>query len=118
MASRPVGASKRPNVRLCLERKRRGWTQAQLAEFLEASIRAERPGWSGLPTKQYVSRWEHGDQPEPLYFRHLLQVFAAPPEQLGLIDEAPCHEPERDRLEDVNLDQPVSRRSVSVGYSG
>jgi transcriptional regulator with XRE-family HTH domain len=107
-----------PNTRLALERRRRGWTQAQLAASIEDSIREENPGWAGLPTKQYISRWEQGVHPEPLYFRHLLKVFCLSPEALGLLPEQPHADVNGDSLGDMDLEQPVSRRTVLGGFLG
>lgn len=107
-----------PNRKLRLARLQRGWTQGVEARLIEESIRAEQPGWSGLPTKQHVSRWEKGEHPEPIYFRHIVCVFEEPPEALGLVEEDQPSVLEPAKLYGMDLSEPVSRRGVLGGILG
>lgn len=60
---------------LKLERHRRAWSQARLAELLDTDTKT-------------VSRWERGVALPASYLReHLCQVFDKTPQELGLIEE-------------------------------
>jgi transcriptional regulator with XRE-family HTH domain len=59
---------------LALARKRRGWTQAYLAEKVDVSIDA-------------VRRWESGRLPYPVSIQKLCDLFAMSPKELGLFKD-------------------------------
>lgn len=59
---------------LALARKKRGWTQAYVAEQVDVSIDA-------------VRRWEGGRLPYPASIQRLCRLFAATPRELGLFQD-------------------------------
>jgi len=59
---------------LALARKKRGWTQAYVAEMIDVSVDA-------------VRRWESGRLPYPASIQKLCQVFAMSPQELGLFND-------------------------------
>lgn len=63
---------------LALARKKRGWTQAYVAEKVEVSIDA-------------VRRWESGRLPYPASIQRLCRLFALSPQELGLFKDP--HQP-------------------------
>lgn len=65
-------------VPLALARKKRGWTQAYVAEQVDVSVDA-------------VRRWESGRLPYPSSIQKLCRLFAMSPQQLGLFQEP--HQP-------------------------
>ena len=58
---------------LALARKKRGWTQAYVAEQVDVSIDA-------------VRRWESGRLPYPISIQKLCRLFALSPQELGLFN--------------------------------
>ncbi len=65
---------RRPNERLREERERRGWSQAQVAEKIDA------------PGSFYISRWERGKTvPSPHYRARLCALFEKDAYELGLL---------------------------------
>jgi WD40 repeat protein/DNA-binding XRE family transcriptional regulator len=66
-----------PNVRLKRARELRGWSQADVADKIEAQARQ-------------VTRWETGRAfPSPYYRQKLCSIFDQNAEELGLIKESP-----------------------------
>src|SRR5437016_822305 len=69
--------------RLKLERKRRGWSQADLAEHM-----------GGISVKT-IRRWENGENlPQPYYRQKFSELFDKSLEELGLVEqvsESPLH---------------------------
>lgn len=59
---------------LAMARKKRGWTQAYVAEQVDVSIDA-------------VRRWESGRLPYPASIQKLCRLFAATPRELGLFQD-------------------------------
>lgn len=59
---------------LALARKKRGWTQAYVAEVVDVSVDA-------------VRRWESGRLPYPSSIQKLCRLFAMSPQQLGLFQD-------------------------------
>ncbi|HZO76377.1 MAG TPA: helix-turn-helix transcriptional regulator [Ktedonobacteraceae bacterium] len=59
---------------LALARKKRGWTQAYVAEQVEVSVDA-------------VRRWESGRIPYPSSIQKLCRLFAMSPQELGLYQD-------------------------------
>src|SRR5579883_3481187 len=59
---------------LALARKKRGWTQAYVAEQVDVSIDA-------------VRRWESGRIPYPSSIQKLCRLFAMSPQELGLFQD-------------------------------
>lgn len=59
---------------LALARKKRGWTQAYVAEMIDVSVDA-------------VRRWESGRLPYPSSIQKLCRVFAMSPQELGLFND-------------------------------
>jgi transcriptional regulator with XRE-family HTH domain len=82
----------KPNERLRQQRRRRHWTQADLADKL---YQVCSPGERGVASRGnasvgMVSRWERGEhQPSAYWQKKLCEVFKLPPEELGLLEEAP-----------------------------
>src|SRR2546429_8564721 len=70
--------------RLRLERRRRGWTQNDVAELMiQTAISNRLPASKGL-NAYYVSRWERGVvEPDPHHVHLLCLVFELPSERLG-----------------------------------
>lgn len=67
--------SKKPNNFLRMERKNRGWSQARLAEMIDADT-------------SMISRWECGARkPEHTYQEKLCNLFQKSALELGLIDD-------------------------------
>lgn len=78
----------RPNRRLRLQRRLRGWSQEDVAAGLcrVAGSLGERD--LGVDATM-VSRWERGTRhPRPRYVRLLCRLFDLPAEQLGLVRDA------------------------------
>jgi transcriptional regulator with XRE-family HTH domain len=77
----------RPNRRLRLQRRLRGWSQEDVAAGLyriASALGEEEPGVDAT----MVSRWERGIRhPRPRYVRLLCRLFDLPAEQLGLVRE-------------------------------
>ena len=63
---------------LALARKKRGWTQAYVAEQVDVSVDA-------------VRRWESGRLPYPSSIQKLCRLFAMSPQELGLFQDP--HQP-------------------------
>src|SRR5947199_8789143 len=60
---------------LKLERERRGWSQADLAERMGTSVKT-------------VNRWENGGNlPRPYHRQTILELFAKTPEASGLLGQ-------------------------------
>src|SRR5437763_3495221 len=78
----------RPNRRLRLQRRLRGWSQEDVAaglHHLAASLEEPEPGVDAT----MVSRWERGmRKPRPRYVRLLCTLFELPAEELGILAEA------------------------------
>jgi len=77
----------RPNSRLRLQRRRRGWSQEDVVAGLHrvaAALGEPEPGVDAT----MVSRWERGSRrPRPRYVRLLCRLFDLPAEELGLVDD-------------------------------
>src|SRR5437899_4303307 len=86
---RDMVAKGRPNNRLRIARRRRGWTQDAVVERMSNTA-----GAGGLPplkglNANYVSRWERGIvQPDPYHSLLLCLAFELPPDRLGLPDDS------------------------------
>ncbi len=80
-------AGQHPNGRLRLQRRRRGWSQEEVAAGLHrvaAALGEPEPGVDAT----MVSRWERGSRrPRPRYVRLLCRLFDLPAEELGLVDD-------------------------------
>jgi transcriptional regulator with XRE-family HTH domain len=84
MAEQPL----RPNRRLRLQRRLRGWSQEDVAAGLYRVASATGETDLGVDATM-VSRWERGTRrPRPRYVRLLCQLFDLPAEQLGLVQGA------------------------------
>jgi transcriptional regulator with XRE-family HTH domain len=78
----------RPNRRLRLQRRLRGWSQEDVAAGLYRVACAAGESDLGVDATM-VSRWERGTRhPRPRYVRWLSQLFDLPVEELGLIQDA------------------------------
>jgi transcriptional regulator with XRE-family HTH domain len=79
----------RPNRRLRLQRRLRGWSQEDVVAGLHrlaATLGEPEIGVDGTT----VSRWERGTRrPRPRYVRLLCHLFELPAEHLGLIEDGP-----------------------------
>jgi transcriptional regulator with XRE-family HTH domain len=77
----------RPNKRLRLQRRLRGWSQEDVAAGLHrlaASLGEQELGVDAT----MVSRWERGTRkPRPRYVRLLCRLFELPAEQLGIVED-------------------------------
>jgi transcriptional regulator with XRE-family HTH domain len=77
----------RPNRRLRLQRRLRGWSQEDVAAGLHrlaASLGEPEPGVDAAT----VSRWERGARrPRPYYVRLLCRLFDLRAEHLGLVED-------------------------------
>jgi transcriptional regulator with XRE-family HTH domain len=77
----------RLNSRLRLQRRRRGWSQEEVAAGLHrvaAALGEPEPGVDAT----MISRWERGTRhPRPRYVRLLCRLFDLPAEELGLVDD-------------------------------
>src|SRR5256885_3873768 len=78
----------RPNGRLRLQRRLRGWSQDDVAAGLHRLA-----GMLGEPElgvdATMVSRWERGTRrPRPRYIRLLCRLFDLPAEHLGIVADA------------------------------
>ncbi len=69
-----VTKDKRPNDLLRYEREKRGWSQARLAEIIDADA-------------SMVSRWERGDRkPDHIYREKLCKLFEKDAVELGFVE--------------------------------
>ncbi|HYU73316.1 MAG TPA: AAA-like domain-containing protein [Ktedonobacteraceae bacterium] len=93
-----------PNRRLQRERQLRGWSQAYLAEQIEA------------PADYYISRWERGAfLPSPLYQQKLCELFGKTAEALGFLQDEP---PPQTRSFDEELRFPSTAARAPIGTIG
>src|SRR5258708_16889610 len=78
----------RPNRRLRLQRRLRGWSQEDVAVGLFRVASAVGETELGVDATM-VSRWERGTRrPRPKYVRLLCRLFDLPAEQLGLVEDS------------------------------
>jgi transcriptional regulator with XRE-family HTH domain len=78
----------RPNRRLRLQRRLRGWSQEDVAVGLCRVANSVGESDIGVDSTM-VSRWERGTRrPRPRYVRLLCQLFDLPAEQLGLVEDS------------------------------
>jgi transcriptional regulator with XRE-family HTH domain len=101
-----VEQAQRPNKRLRLQRRLRGWSQEDVAAGLHR-LAAELDGSEPGVDAAMVSRWERGTRrPRPRYVRLLCNLFELPAEQLGIVEDpdlGALPEPAADALEDDEL---------------
>jgi tetratricopeptide (TPR) repeat protein/transcriptional regulator with XRE-family HTH domain len=77
-----------PNDRLKLERRRRGWTQRQLANRMYRVAQDHRLPRPDSLSDFYISRWERGVvQPGPYHVHLLCLALELTPDRLGLPGE-------------------------------
>jgi transcriptional regulator with XRE-family HTH domain len=95
----------RPNSRLRIERRRRGWTQDDVVERTSRAAIDHGLSVSRGLNANYVSRWERGvTQPDRHHVHLLCLAFELPSDRLGLPGDAtPEHLPV---LHDVSFDSP------------
>ena len=80
MQQEKTGARALPNEQLRLERQRRGWSRAFIAEQI------------GVADPKTVGRWERGDAfPSAYFLQKLCALFAMPAEELGLWPRESLH---------------------------
>jgi transcriptional regulator with XRE-family HTH domain len=98
----------RPNQRLRLQRRLRGWSQEEVAAGLHRLAANLGEPELGVDATM-VSRWERGmRRPRPRYVRLLCRLFELSPEQLGIMDDldpAQSQEPAEDALEDDTVER-------------
>src|SRR5437588_1804477 len=83
-----MDSAPRPNRRLGLQSRLRGWSQEDVAAGLYRVASGVGEPDLGVDATM-VSRWGRGTRhPRPRYVRLLCQLFDLPPEQLGLIRDA------------------------------
>jgi transcriptional regulator with XRE-family HTH domain len=81
-------AAQRPNTRLRLQRRLRGWSQEDVAAGLHRLAANLGEAELGVDATM-VSRWERGTRrPRPRYVRLLCSLFELPAEQLGIVDDS------------------------------
>src|SRR5579859_1958737 len=100
------------NVRLRRARHERGWSQADLARELNASLGQETGADARL-----VRRWESGEgHPGPRWRRQLVEVFGKSLTELGVLDARP----EPGTLDIMEAHARISRREMirMVGVAG
>jgi len=99
----------RPNTRLRVQRRLRGWSQEDVAAGLHR-LAASLDGPELGVDATMVSRWERGTRrPRLRYVRLLCRLFELPPEQLGIVEDADLASPE-DPRPDALEDDDVERR--------
>src|SRR5438105_6329803 len=77
----------KPNLSLLRERRRRGWSQDDVADGLSRSAAELGEPHPGID-RNTVSRWERGIRhPRPRYVRLLCHLFRLPTEELGFMEE-------------------------------
>jgi transcriptional regulator with XRE-family HTH domain len=104
---------RRPNERLRLQRRLRGWTLDEVAEGLHRLS----PGGAELGVDAHmVGRWERGvRRPAPRYVALLCRLFELPADELGLVEEA-AEAPETvGKEDDVRRRQFLQYMSVVTG---
>jgi transcriptional regulator with XRE-family HTH domain len=83
---------------LKVERERRGWSQAKVAEAVNTTVRT-------------VSRWEQGQAlPYPFYREQLCQLFGKDASQLGLLPDT------IQELPTVTIDEAVVKAQMQEWY--
>src|SRR2546430_780135 len=81
-------SGQRPNKRLRLERRLRGWSQEDVAAGLHRLAASLGEAELGVDATM-ISRWERGTRrPRPRYVRLLSSLFELPAEQLGIVEDA------------------------------
>jgi transcriptional regulator with XRE-family HTH domain len=110
MATTPMA-----NDRLKLERRRRGWTQNDVADRMQKAARKHGltvpRGLNGL----YISRWERGAVQPDYHSIHLLCLaFDLPPDRLGLPGAAPVDEVDRSKLVTVSTSSDPPYASATI----
>lgn len=98
----------RPNRRLRLQRRLRGWSQEEVAAGLhDLAARLGEPELGVDSTM--VGRWERGTRrPRPRYVRLLCRLFELPAEQLGIVEDADLdqvQEAPQDALEEDDVER-------------
>ncbi len=79
------GRQRLPNRLLAWERLQRGWSYEELGNQIRLSMSRVGELDTGLSANT-VRRWETGERwPEPRYRKHLVQLFARPASELGLL---------------------------------
>jgi transcriptional regulator with XRE-family HTH domain len=82
-----VDQAQRPNKRLRLQRRLRGWSQEDVAAGLHRLAAELDEAELGVDATM-VSRWERGTRrPRPRYVRLLCNLFELPAEQLGIVED-------------------------------
>jgi len=81
-------SGQRPNKRLRLQRRLRGWSQEDVAAGLHRLAASLGEAELGVDATM-ISRWERGTRrPRPRYVRLLSSLFELPAEQLGIVEDA------------------------------
>jgi transcriptional regulator with XRE-family HTH domain len=99
----------RPNQRLRLQRRLRGWSQEEVAAGLHRLAASLDEPELGVDATM-VSRWERGmRRPRPRYVRLLCRLFELSPDQLGIVEDLE-HTQAHEVAEDLLEDDAVERR--------
>ncbi len=110
-------SGQRPNKRLRLQRRLRGWSQEDVAAGLHRLAATLDEAELGVDATM-VSRWERGTRrPRPRYVRLLCHLFELPAEQLGIVEDADLvglPEHSTDALEDDDVERRDFIRKVSA----
>jgi len=104
---------RRPNERLRLQRRLRGWTLDEVAEGLH---RLSMGGAELGVDAHMVGRWERGvRRPAPRYVALLCRLFELPADELGLVEEAAEAAETAGKEDDVRRRQFLQYMSVVTG---
>src|SRR5215471_14515714 len=99
----------RPNRRLRLQRRLRGWSQEDVAAGLYRVASAAGEADLGVDATM-ISRWERGTRhPRPRYVRLLCQLFDLPADNLGLLGAPDPPSPAPGRAAAVPAVRPARR---------
>jgi transcriptional regulator with XRE-family HTH domain len=112
-----VDQAQRPNKRLRLQRRLRGWSQEDVAAGLHRLAAELDEAELGVDATM-VSRWERGTRrPRPRYVRLLCNLFELPAEQLGIVEDpdfGSLPEQAADALDDDDVGRQDFIRQVSA----
>jgi transcriptional regulator with XRE-family HTH domain len=110
----------RPNKRLRLQRRLRGWSQEDVAAGLHRLAAGLGEAELGVDATM-ISRWERGTRrPRPRYVRLLCSLFELPAEQLGIVEEADfgaVAEPPAEGPDDIERRDFIGKVSVLLGVA-
>jgi transcriptional regulator with XRE-family HTH domain len=107
----------RPNQRLRLQRRLRGWSQEEVAAGLHSLAASLGQPELGVDATM-VGRWERGTRrPRPRYVRLLVRLFELPAEELGVVEDgdlAQFPELTRDALEEEEVERRDFMQKVAA----